>query len=151
MLIYEAKVSYRAVQDLGTLKTVETPDAVRDYMKGAFDEDPMHESVWVVCLNRRYKPLCRTKLTVGTQSSCLVSVHQVLRTVLLAYAQAFVLVHNHPSGDPSPSSGDAKVTRELREASRIMDITFLDHVIIGRPEDDPNHAGYYSFRASGSL
>ena len=62
-----------------------------------------------------------------------------------------IVVHNHPSGDPSPSAADIQVTRQLREASRIIDIDLLDHVILGTKEDDPARAGFYSFRNAGLL
>jgi DNA repair protein RadC len=60
-------------------------------------------------------------------------------------------VHNHPSGDPAPSSADLKVTRQLREAAQAMDIALQDHLVIGRPVADPLGRGYYSFRENGLL
>ena len=59
--------------------------------------------------------------------------------------------HNHPSGDPSPSAADIQLTRQLREAAAAVDITLLDHVIIGRRGADPLGRGYYSFREAGLL
>ncbi|NBY42215.1 MAG: hypothetical protein EBQ49_02730, partial [Verrucomicrobia bacterium] len=50
---------------------------------------------------------------------------------------AAIVAHNHPSGDPSPSSADRAVTRQLVEAGRVIGVELLDHVIIGRPESDP--------------
>ena len=60
-----------------------------------------------------------------------------------------VCAHNHPSGDPSPRSADREVVRQLREAARIVGITLLDRVIIGRAGADPLGRGYYSFRDAG--
>jgi DNA repair protein RadC len=60
-------------------------------------------------------------------------------------------VHNHPSGDPSPSASDIQLTRQLREAGSIIDIPMLDHVIVGDREADPLARGYYSFREAGLL
>jgi DNA repair protein RadC len=60
-------------------------------------------------------------------------------------------VHNHPSGDPAPSAADIQVTRQLREAALAIDISLLDHVIIGQPTADPLGRGYYSFREAGLL
>jgi DNA repair protein RadC len=57
----------------------------------------------------------------------------------------------HPSEDPAPSAADVQVTRQLREASRAVDIDLLDHVIIGRAAADPAGLGYYSFRTAGLL
>lgn len=63
-----------------------------------------------------------------------------------------VCVHNHPSsGDPAPSAPDVAVTRQLREASKAVDIQLIDHVIIGRRESDPLGVGFFSFRNAGIL
>jgi len=56
-----------------------------------------------------------------------------------------------PSGDPAPSSADLQVTRQLREAARTLDISLIDHVVLGRPDADPTGRGYYSFREAGLL
>ena len=55
------------------------------------------------------------------------------------------------TGDPAPSSADVQLTRQLREAAKIIGIDLIDHVIVGTTEDDPLHLGYYSFRAAGML
>jgi DNA repair protein RadC len=57
------------------------------------------------------------------------------------------VVHNHPSGDPTPSNADLNVTRRLVESASLMQVTFLDHVIIGRAS--PGRSPYYSFREAG--
>jgi len=60
-------------------------------------------------------------------------------------------VHNHPSGDPAPSSADIQVTRRLREAAAAVDIELADHLILGAKSSDPAGRGYYSFREAGLL
>ena len=70
---------------------------------------------------------------------------------MLATACAIICVHNHPSGDPQPSSADVTMTRRLKEASRIMDIELIDHLVIGSQEDDPAGKGYYSFAEAGII
>ncbi len=62
-----------------------------------------------------------------------------------------IVAHNHLSRDPPPSSADIRVTRALREASRIIEIELIDHVIVGDAKSDPLHVGYYSFRAAGLI
>jgi DNA repair protein RadC len=59
------------------------------------------------------------------------------------------MVHNHPSGDPSPSEADMRLTRRILEASRILQINLLDHVIVGAPA--PGRNGYFSFREGGVI
>jgi DNA repair protein RadC len=120
-------------------------------MDGAFAESPMQESFYVVCLNRKNRPLCRTRITLGSATSALVHPREVFRAAVLASATGIVCVHNHPSGDPAPSAADLAVTRQLREAARVMDIELLDHLVIGRKDDDPAGMGYFSFRSAGLI
>lgn len=120
-------------------------------MKDAFESSLLNESFWVICLNRKNKSLGRNQITSGTLNSSLVRAREVFRIAILSSASAIVVVHNHPSGDPSPSSADVHVTRQLRKASQILDIALLDHVICGDPEDDPQIKGFYSFSEAGLL
>ena len=76
---------------------------------------------------------------------------EVFRAAIETSASAVVCVHNHPSGDPSPSAADVRVTRTLREAAQTVDIALLDHVIVGDAAHDPTGLGYYSFRDAGVL
>jgi DNA repair protein RadC len=74
-----------------------------------------------------------------------------LRPVIVAAGSAFLMAHNHPSGDPAPSSADLQLTRQIREAAKAVDIAFHDHVIIGRASVDPKGRGFYSFREAGLI
>jgi DNA repair protein RadC len=122
-----------------------------EYMSGAFDDAPLQESFYVVCLNRKHRPICRNRVTLGTATSTLAHPREVFRIAILASAAGIVCVHNHPSGDPSPSSADVEVTRQLNEASKIIGIELLDHIVIGHHDDDPSGRGYYSFRDAGLI
>ncbi len=109
------------------------------------------EKFWVLCLNRKNRLIREHEATSGTASSSLVHPREVFREAIRAGASAVICVHNHPSGDPAPSAADIQVTRQLREASRAVDIDLLDHVIIGNRASDPIGRGYYSFRDAGVL
>lgn len=109
------------------------------------------EKFWVLCLNRRNRLLRRVEVTSGTAGSTLAHPREVFREAIREAASAIVCVHNHPSGDPSPSAADVQVTRQLREAARAVQIDLLDHLILGTPAADPAGLGYYSFRAAGLL
>jgi DNA repair protein RadC len=122
-----------------------------EYMQGAFDEAPVAEMFYVVCLTRKNRPLGRHRVTVGTATAALAHPREVFRIAILASAAAIVCVHNHPSGDPGPSAADLTITKLLREASKTVEIDMLDHVIIGTKDDDPLGRGYYSFREAGLL
>lgn len=109
------------------------------------------EKFWVLCLNRKNRLLKRVEVTSGTASSSLVHPREVFREAIREGALAVICVHNHPSGDPAPSSADVQVTRQLRDAAKTVGIDLLDHVIVGQQGRDPAGLGYYSFRASGLI
>ena len=150
MRIYEASIAYNVVQQ-GPVEPLNTPEKIVDYLRDAFERQPTVETLWLICLNRKNRPLGRTLITSGTLTGSLVHPREVFKPAVLSSAAAIVVAHNHPGGDPAPSSADLQVTRRLREAASAMDIELIDHVIVGLPEDDPAGKGYYSFRAAGLL
>jgi DNA repair protein RadC len=109
------------------------------------------EKFWVLCLNRKNRLIKRVEVTSGTATAALAHPREVFRTAIRESASAVACVHNHPSGDPAPSAPDLQVTRQLREAARAVDITLIDHVIIGRAAADPLGRGFYSFRNAGLI
>jgi DNA repair protein RadC len=144
----------RLVADVVCEAPAECLDAPEDmvrYMADAWYGFPEREQCWLVFLNGRNRPIGRHLLTVGTDRQCLVAPRDVLRSVLLAGAQGFVVLHNHPSGDPQPSAADVAVTRSIRAAAEVVDVRLHDHVVVGEPRHDPLGLGYYSFRRGGLL
>lgn len=109
------------------------------------------EKFWVLCLNRKNRLLKRAEVTSGTATASLVHPREAYREAIRAGATAVIAAHNHPSGDPTPSRADIQVTRQLAEAARVVDITLLDHIILGNVLVDPAQQGYYSFSDSGFL
>jgi DNA repair protein RadC len=109
------------------------------------------EKFWVFCLNRKNRLIKLVEVTSGTATAALAHPREVFRVAIQHGATAIACAHNHPSGDPAPSAADLQITRQLREAARVIDIDLLDHVIIGETTADPQGNGYYSFRASGIL
>lgn len=109
------------------------------------------EKFWVACLNRKNRLLKLVEVTSGTATTSLAHPREVYREAIRHGATALICAHNHPSGDPTPSTADLHVTRQLREAARAVDIDLIDHVILGRPAADPQGRGYYSFRQAGLL
>lgn len=89
------------------------------------------EELWVVRLDVRNRFLGLEKLYKGTQDSATVRVAEVYQTALRKGAYAIMLVHNHPSGDPTESPEDVNLTRAVIEAAKFLDMHFLDHIIIG--------------------
>jgi DNA repair protein RadC len=129
MRVYEAKIVYSLIS-LGEEVTLDTPERVATYLESAYSENPMQEAFYVVLLDRKNHPLGRHMVTLGTLTSSLVHSRETFRAAIIGGAAAIVVSHNHPSGDPRPSSADLSVTRSLREASQILGIDLVDHVIV---------------------
>lgn len=89
------------------------------------------EHLRVLLINTRNQLMAATEVYKGNVASALVRASEVLREAVRQNAPSVILVHNHPSGDPSPSPDDVVVTKRLLEAARLLDIELLDHVIIG--------------------
>ena len=109
------------------------------------------EKLWVLCLNRKNRLIKCVEVTSGTATGSLVHPREVFRSAIREAATTVICVHNHPSGDPAPSSADIQVTRRLREAAVAVDIELADHLILGNKSADPAGRGYYSFREAGLL
>ena len=109
------------------------------------------EKVWVLCLDYKNKLIRCEVISSGTATGSLVHPREVFRPAIRNGATGVVLAHNHPSGDPSPSASDLRVTRKISEAAGFMDIELLDHVILGEPSTCPKGLGYYSFSDNGLI
>ncbi|MCH6256755.1 DNA repair protein RadC [Puniceicoccaceae bacterium K14] len=129
---------------------LDTPNLVFNYMKSHAMGLEV-EKFWTLSLNRKNRLIKFNEISSGTASNSLVHPREVFRDSIQNGASAVICIHNHPSGDPFPSSADIKVTRQLKEASKIIGIDFLDHVIIGDEQIDPTHVGFYSFQESGLI
>jgi len=92
-----------------------------------------------IYLNTRHQVIKKESIFFGTLNASLIHPREILRIGISEGAAAFILVHNHPSGDPQPSDEDVVVTDQLRAAGKVVGIEFLDHVIIGK-------GTYYSFK-----
>lgn len=107
------------------------------------------ESLRVVLLDTRYHLLRVEQVSLGTINESIAHPRDVLRPALIFSAYAIIVVHNHPSGDASPSQTDHSLTRRLAEAAELLQIKLLDHIIIGARTE--GSAGYFSFKEAGVL
>ena len=115
--------------------------ALLDYLRADMAFHPV-ERVRVLFLNSKNMLIRNEPMSEGSVDEAAVYVREVMRRALECHATALILVHNHPSGDPSPSSQDIKLTRDIVEAGRHLKISVHDHVIIGT-------RGHSSLRAMG--
>ena len=99
------------------------------------------EGFWALFLDRRHVPLRPEPelLTLGLGAQTLIDPQTLFRKAVMMGAHSLILVHNHPSGDVSPSAQDIETTRALIAAGRVLGIPVIDHVIIGRPDISPSH------------
>ncbi|MEO5916472.1 MAG: DNA repair protein RadC [Luteolibacter sp.] len=125
---------------------LDTPELIHDFF-GPQMRHLAQEQVVVAVLDTRLRHVGTTVVSVGTVNESNAHPREVLRPVITRGAYGFILIHNHPSGDPSPSRADELVTKRLVEAAALMQVKFLDHVIIGKPS--PGRVAYYSFREAG--
>ncbi len=89
------------------------------------------EQLRVLLLNTKNRLIAAVTLYNGTVSACHVRVAEVFREAVRRNATGLILVHNHPSNNPSPSPEDVAITREVVQAGRLLDITVLDHLVVG--------------------
>ena len=126
---------------------LDTPDRVADLLREEVRLLPV-ETFHVVLLNTRRRLLRVEQVTQGTLDTLLIHPREVFKAAIIANASALILAHNHPSGDPTPSEADIRVTRDLLRAGQLLKIDVLDHVIIGRA-DSGRARDYVSLRELG--
>ncbi len=105
------------------------------------------ESLRALLLNTRHGLIRVEEISLGSLNESCAHPREILRPAVLHSAYAFILVHNHPSGDPMPSAQDRQLTRQLAEAAGHLQIAFLDHIIIGRKSEKT--PAYFSFCEAG--
>jgi DNA repair protein RadC len=105
-------------------------DALGDYLQAAMGHSPVEE-VRILFLNAKNMLLANEAMWRGSVDEASVHVREVISRAIALGATALIIVHNHPSGDPSPSQQDIRLTRELIEAGRHMKVAVHDHVIVG--------------------
>lgn len=107
------------------------------------------ESVRVALLDTKLHLIRFDEVTRGSVNESVAHPRELLRPALVHSAYAFVMLHNHPSGDPAPSRADREFTSRLRDAAELLQLRFIDHVIIGSPAE--GRLPYFSFREHGLL
>lgn len=143
------EIGRRLVQEnVGERPRITTPEEVAAVLRErARSLD--REVFWVLLLdikNRLIRP--PAEVSKGTLNSSLVHPREIFKPAIQHSAANVILAHNHPSGDPSPSAQDVKITRKLIESGRTMEINVLDHVIVGRRTRD-GADDFLSLRESG--
>ena len=114
-----------------------TPETAVKEMKEVMEEYDT-ETVCIINIDTRMRPINYSIISIGDINASLVPIKSIFKAALLSNATSFIILHNHPSGDPTPSREDITATKKLREAGDLMEIKLLDHIIVG-------NENYYSF------
>jgi len=132
---------------------MDSPDASFTLWQEVIAADPFHEPekehLVVALLNSKLRLIAYHVVSVGSLNEAIAHPREIFRAAILAGAYGFVLMHNHPSGDPTPSEADRRLTRRIQEGAKIVDIHLLDHVVIGTPVE--GSVPFFSFQKSGLL
>jgi len=127
---------------------LDSPELVHDLV--AAEMRALHkESLRVILLDTRYHLIRIEEISLGSVNESIAHPRDVFRPAVISSAYAVIVVHNHPSGDPSPSQSDHSLTRRLVEAAELLQIKLLDHIIIGAPAE--GRPPYFSFKEAGVL
>ena len=92
------------------------------------------EYFFTMHLDGKNRILCLDCVSIGSLNQSVVHPREVFKTALLSSAACVVLIHNHPTGDPTPSNEDIAITRRLKESGDILGVKILDHIVIGSPD-----------------
>ena len=123
-------------------KIITSRDAF-DVMRPLMQDLP-YEEFWLLMLNRANKLIRKELISRGGISGTVVDPKIIFRLAMEYYSSSIIVCHNHPSGNLQPSEADIRITRNIREAGRIMEITLVDHLII-------TDTSYYSFADEGMM
>ena len=119
------------------------PEAVTDMVKPIFDMAD-REVFAVISLDAKLFPVAFEVAAVGGIASCIVDVPNIFKHAILSNAAHVLCVHNHPSGDSTPSTEDLQITKRIKLAVDLLGISLVDHIVIGG-------VTYYSFKERGDL
>jgi len=149
MSVYKLAVEVKVVtlrETPATNTIADSPDTAARYWHEAIATDPRFnpevESFWVLVLNVRRRVTSHVLISSGILDACIAHPREVYRAAIVCNASAIVCMHNHPSGDTSPSEADIKITKELVNAGKLLRIDLLDHVIVGIGRTSLRELGY---------
>ena len=122
---------------------IRSPQDAADVAKGfmRIHEEP-EEYMYIMCMNTKNKVVGVFEISHGNVNSSVVGVREVYQKALLANAVSIIAIHNHPSGDCTPSREDIEITKRMAEAGKILGVELLDHLIIGDSYCSLKEKGY---------
>ena len=138
----------RLAKERLTRQRLDTPALINDLL-GPEMRALTRESLRAVLLDTKYFLIRIEEISLGSLNESIAHPREIFRSAIVHSAFAMIVVHNHPSGDPTPSTADRQLTRRLVEAAALLQIRLLDHVIIGN--SDNGRLPYFSFNEAGLM
>lgn len=142
------EVGKRLARGAALQPRLDTPEAVYNLVAPdlqGLDREQLH----ILLVNTKYRLIERKLVSVGSLNESIAHPREILKPAITHSAFGFILVHNHPSGDPAPSEADRRLTRRIADGASLLQIQLLDHVIAGNA--DGGKTPYFSFREHGLL
>lgn len=132
------RIVKESAQNIPEITKISGPQDITDLMNRAFRlNQQAEEYLYLLCMNNKNKLIGVFELSHGSVNYTIMSTRSIFIRAVLCAAVKISLVHNHPGGDVNPSAEDIRITKRVREAGELLEITLVDHIIIGN--------GYYSF------
>lgn len=126
--------------------SINSPESVKTFWHEVIEKQPWFdtekECVVVLCTDQKRRVKGYNLVSLGIVNESYAHPREIFRPIILSGATSFTLIHNHPSGDPSPSRADHNVTKNVKECANMFNIEFTDHVIVAGDS-------FFSFRESG--
>ena len=123
---------------------LDSPQKISDVINTVYNASVLTEEyMWMIALDTKCNPIGFFEVSHGAINASLISPREIFMRLCLCGATYFVLIHNHPSGDVMPSKEDVKITTQIKEAGKLMNISLLDHIIVGN--------NYYSFKENNVI
>ena len=148
----EIRVS-RVNETVAKTSRIEKAEQAVQYWKDTITNSTWYDSekemLVVLLMDTRSRIIGHSLVSLGSLNESIAHPREIFRPAIAAAAYCIVLMHNHPSGDPSPSEGDRRLTRRLSEAATVLLIPLTDHVVVGKVSAD--HEEYFSFREAGLI
>ncbi|MFN2541190.1 MAG: DNA repair protein RadC [Chthoniobacterales bacterium] len=147
-LVAAFNLGARLARETLSKQKIDSPELVNELVGGEM-RMLSKERMRVILLDTRYHLKRIEDVSLGSINESIAHPRDVFHPAVVSGAYAVIVVHNHPSGDASPSQADHSLTRRLAEAAELLQIKLLDHIIVGAPSE--NSPGYFSFKEAGVL
>ena len=145
MKIAEITINYKPLQNCSEVSKIKSSQDAVDFCRQIWSERMQYvEEFYVMLLNRSNKIIGYSKISEGGTSGTVADPKMIFQAALKTNAHAIILCHNHPSGNTKPSDTDIALTKRVKQAGAVMEISVLDHVIL-------TYESYFSFADEGMM